>query len=81
MCVKKMAVSYKRLWKVMIDKDVNKTELCQKTGISSGTMAKMTKDEPVTLKILEKICDELQCDIGDIVEKIPDEETMIKENK
>ena len=73
MWVKKMAVSYKRLWKVMIDKDVNKTELCQKTGISSGTMAKMTKDEPVTLKI--------QCDIGDIVEKIPDEETMIKENK
>lgn len=55
MWVKKMTVSYKRLWKVMIDKDVNKTELCQKTGISSGTMAKMTKDEPVTLKILEKI--------------------------
>jgi len=69
-----MAVSYKKLWKVMIDKDINKTELCQKTGISSGTMAKMTKDEPVTLKVLEKICYELNCDIGDIVEKISDSE-------
>lgn len=68
-----MAVSYKKLWKIMIDKDINKTELCQRTGISSGTMAKLSKDELVTLKILEKICNELECDIGDIVEKIPEE--------
>ena len=68
-----MAISYKRLWKVMIDKDINKTILCQKTGISSGTMAKMSKDEPVTLTVLEKICDVLECDIGDIVEKLPEE--------
>lgn len=76
-----MAVSYKKLWKVMIDKDINKTELCQITGISPGTMAKMTKDEPVTLKVLEKICDELNCDIGDIVEKLPDEGISVKESK
>lgn len=64
-----MAVSYKKLWKLMIDKEINKVTLCQQTGISAGTMAKMSKDEPVTLKILEKICDVLECDIGDIVEK------------
>ena len=68
-----MAVSYKKLWKIMIDKDINKTELCQRTGISSGTMAKLSKDKLVTLKILEKICNELECDIGDIVEKIPED--------
>ena len=68
-----MAVSYKKLWKLLIDKDLNKGKLCQKTGISAGTMAKMSKDEPVTLTVLEKICNVLECDIGDIVEKIPRE--------
>lgn len=67
-----MAVSYKKLWKLMIDKDINKGELCQRTGISAGTMAKMSKDEPVTLKVLEKVCKELECDIGDIVETMPE---------
>ncbi len=74
-----MALSYKKLWKLMIDKEINKGTLCQETGISAGTMAKMSKDEPVTLKILEKICDVLECDIGDIVEKIPVQESNRKE--
>lgn len=65
-----MAVSYKKLWKLMIDKGINKGNLCRETGISAGTMAKMSKDAPVTLTVLEKICDVLECDIGDIVEKI-----------
>jgi len=64
-----MAISYKKLWKLMIDKDINKGTLCQSTGISAGTMAKMSKDEPVTLTVLEKICNVLECDIGDVVEK------------
>jgi len=68
-----MALSYKKLWKLMIDKEMNKGELCQKTGISAGTMAKMSKDEPVTLKVLEKVCTVLNCDIGDIVETIPEQ--------
>lgn len=63
-----MAISYKRLWKIMIDKDVNKTELCQETGISAATMAKMSKDEPVTLTTIEKICDFLNCNVEDVVE-------------
>ena len=63
-----MAISYKRLWKIMIDKEVNKTELCQETGISAATMAKMSKDEPVTLTTIEKICDFLNCNVEDVVE-------------
>lgn len=63
-----MAISYKRLWKKMIDKDVNKTELCQETGISAATMAKMSKDEPVTLTTIEKICDFLNCNVEEVVE-------------
>lgn len=68
-----MAVSYKKLWKLMIDKDINKGKLCEVAEISAGTMAKMSKDEPVTLKVIERICDVLQCDIGDVVEKIPEQ--------
>ncbi|MDD3137432.1 MAG: helix-turn-helix transcriptional regulator [Lachnospiraceae bacterium] len=68
-----MAVSYKKLWKLMIDKDINKGKLCEAAEISAGTMAKMSKDEPVTLKVIERICDVLQCDIGDVVEKIPEQ--------
>jgi DNA-binding Xre family transcriptional regulator len=51
-----MAVSYKKLWKLMIDKDINKGKLCEAADISAGTMAKMSKDEPVTLKVIERIC-------------------------
>lgn len=65
-----MSLSYKKLWKIMIDKDVNKTELCRKTGISATTMAKMSKDEPVTLTTIEKICVCLDCSVEDVVEYI-----------
>lgn len=63
-----MAISYNNLWKTLIDKDINKSELCEKVKISSSTMAKMTKGEPVTLTVLEKICKELDCGIEDVVE-------------
>jgi len=63
-----MAISYNNLWKKLIDKGVNKSELCEKIKISSSTMAKMTKGEPVTLTVLEKICKELDCGIEDVVE-------------
>lgn len=65
-----MAISYNKLWKKLIDKGMNKGDLREKTGISTGTMAKMTNGEPVTLTVMEKICNELQCDIGDVVEII-----------
>jgi DNA-binding Xre family transcriptional regulator len=63
-----MAVSYNNLWKLMIDKKINKSELCKTIKISTSTMAKMTNEEMVALPILEKICAELECNIGDIME-------------
>ena len=63
-----MGISYKKLWKLLIDKDMNKTDLRIATGISASTIAKMTKGEDVTVSTLTRICVALQCDIGDIVE-------------
>ena len=63
-----MAVSYNNLWKLLIDKKLNKTQMRLATGISSSTLAKLSKGEPVTLEVLEKICEEFHCNIGDIVE-------------
>ena len=63
-----MAVSYNNLWKLLIDRKVNKSTLCKRTGISSSTMAKLTLEEYVALPVLEKICAELECNIGDIME-------------
>lgn len=63
-----MAVSYDKLWKLLIDKKLNKTQMRIATGISSSTLAKLSKGEPVTLEVLEKICEEFHCNIGDIVE-------------
>ena len=63
-----MAISYNGVWKILIDNGMKKGDLKQRTGISSGTIAKMTNGEAVTLTVLEKICNELNCDIGDLVE-------------
>ena len=62
-----MIISYDNLWKLLIDKKLNKTELARRTKISSSTMAKMTRGEPVAMTILVRICDELNCDVGDIL--------------
>ena len=63
-----MSVSYNNLWKLLIDKKINKSELRKNVKISSSTMAKMTNEEMVAMSILEKICAELECNIGDIVQ-------------
>ena len=63
-----MAISYNGLWKILIDNGMKKGDLKRRTGISSGTIAKMTNGEAVTLTVLEKICNELNCDIGYLVE-------------
>ncbi len=62
-----MAISYNGLWKLLIDKKMNKTDLMNEVKLSSGTIAKMSKDEPVSMLVLEKICNKLDCDFGDIV--------------
>lgn len=66
-----MAISYNGLWKILIDKGMNKGDLKACTGLSNGTIAKMTNGETVTLTVIEKICKELNCNIGDIVEIVP----------
>lgn len=63
-----MFLSYKKLWKRMIDLDISKTELRNKASISTNAIAKLGKNEPLSLETLSKICLALECDIGDIVE-------------
>lgn len=63
-----MAISYKKLWKLLIDKDMRKEDLRLKAGISTNTMAKLGKNENVNTEMLVKICSTLDCDIADIME-------------
>ena len=63
-----MSVSYKKLWKLLIDKDMNKTDLRNATGISSFTIARMTRGEDGSTAILKRGCMVMKCDSGDIVE-------------
>ena len=65
-----MSVSYKKLWKLLIDKDMSKTELRMASGITTTALAKLGRNEDVNTKILVKICKTLECDIGDIVETV-----------
>ena len=67
-----MAISYDRLWKLLIDKKINKTQLKDLAGISTNAVAKLGKNESVSLETLEKICATLNCDIGDIVGFVPE---------
>ncbi len=63
-------ISYKKLWKLLIDKGLNKKELIKLSGVSSSSIAKMTKSQNVTTDVLCKICKALNCDICDIMEYI-----------
>lgn len=65
-----MSVTYKKLWKMLIDRELTKAEVRAATGISPSTFSKMNRNEYVALEVLDKLCNELQCDIGDIVEVI-----------
>ena len=62
-----MSVSYNGLWKLLIDKNMKKVDLINDLGISSSTIAKMTRGDKVSLCVLEKICENLDCDFGDII--------------
>ncbi len=63
-----MAVSYKKLWKLLIDKDMKKKDLCAKAGISTASVTKMGKGGHVTTEVLAKICTALDCTMDDIME-------------
>lgn len=62
-----MGISYNGLWKILIDENLQRKDLIEQLNISSSTFAKMSKGEPVSLVVLEKICDYLDCDIGDVM--------------
>jgi DNA-binding Xre family transcriptional regulator len=68
-----MTVSYKKLWKLLIDKDMKKKDLREAAGISTASMAKLGKNENVNTDILVKICKALNCDISDIMEIVNDQ--------
>ncbi len=72
-----MPISYKKLWKILIDKDMKKKDLCVAAGISHASMAKLGKNENLTTDVLVKICSALECDISDIVEITKDEEEAL----
>ena len=63
-----MSRSYNKLWKLMIDKKINKTQLCKAAGITTNAMAKLGREEAVTIETLEKICVYLGCTLDDIIE-------------
>jgi len=63
-----MIISYDKLWKLMIDKKINKTQLCKKAGITTNAMAKLGKNETVQVETLIKICKILNCRVDDIME-------------
>ncbi len=65
-----MIISYKKLWKLLIDRDMKKQDLRTLTGISSSTLAKMARGENISTSVLTKICTALNCDVSDIMEMV-----------
>ena len=74
-----MKVRYNKLWKLLIDKEMKKSQLREAIGASKGTFAKLGKNENVTLPVLLNICEYLECDFGDIMESVPERKHNINE--
>ena len=70
-----MKISYNKLWKILIDRKMNKTDLREETKMGSNTMAKLGRDETISMDVMLRICDALHCDVGDIMEVLPDDES------
>lgn len=66
-----MEISYKKLWKLLIDKEMKKKDLQAAAGISWASVTKLSKGEPVSMEVLMKVCKALDCNIGDIVDLVP----------
>ena len=71
-----MAISYNKLWKLLVDKKMSKADLRKAAGIAPNTMTRLRRDEEVTLTVLHKICSTFEVDIGDIMEFLPDGEVL-----
>lgn len=72
-----MAISYNKLWKLLVDKKMSKADLRKAAAIAPNTMTRLRRDEEVTLAVLNKICKTLEVDIGDIMEFLPDIEDEV----
>ena len=70
-----MAVCYDKLWKLLIDKKLNKTQLCEQAKITTNAMAKLGRNEDVRVEVLVKVCSVLNCSMDDILEIMPEQET------
>ena len=68
-----MKISYNKLWKILIDRKMNKTDLREKTKMGSNTMAKLGRDETISMDVMLRICEVLNCDVGDIMEVLPED--------
>lgn len=68
-----MAVSYNKLWKLLVDKKMSKADLRRAADLAPNTMTKLRRDEPVAMIVLEKICGAIEVDFGDIIQYIPNE--------
>lgn len=75
----KMSVTYKKLWKLLIDKNMIKKQLREQAGLTTNVIAKLGKDENVSTEVLCKICKALDCGLDDIIEIVPDEEDLNEE--
>ena len=69
-----MKASYMKLWHLLLDKKMNKTDLRKATGISTFTIAKMNRGDDVNVSTLSRICDALKCNVGDIMDFIPEQD-------
>lgn len=76
-----MKVNYNKLWKILIDKEITKTELRIKLEMSTATLAKMNKNEIISMSIIMRICEILNCNIGDIMDFVKEEKPIEKENE
>lgn len=74
-----MSVTYKKLWKLLIDKNMIKKQLREQAGLTTNVIAKLGKDENVSTEVLCKICKALDCDLDDIIEIVPDEGDLNEE--
>ncbi len=68
-----MSISYNKMWKLLIDKNMKRKDLKEKAEVSQNVMARLSKNQSVTMETMEKICSVLQCDIGDVMEFVFDE--------
>ena len=72
-----MAISYLKLWKLLLDKGMKKTDLIKTADISTTTLAKLSKNQSVSMDVMGRICNALSCDIGDVMEMLPEKEEIV----